>query len=323
VTDVLILGGTGWLSGRIAQRWVGEGAAVTCLARGARPAPAGARLVTADRDRPEAYREVAGRDWDEVVDISSVPGQVTDAVRILGPRARHWSYVSSRSVYAASDGPGADESAPLAEPALSGEEYDYSRAKSAAEAAVRTLGERAAITRPGLIVGPGDPSDRFGYWPGRFALAGDGPVLVPVSDDLAVQVVDIDDLVDFIVSAAQRDWRGVVNVFGPSMPLAEVLTAAREVAGHRGAVEAVSPEWLLAHDVAYWAGPRSLPLWYPSDMSGFADRDASAYLAAGGRIRPLGETIERVLADERARGLDRPRRAGLTRDEELALLAQR
>ena len=321
MTDVLILGGTGWVSGRIAQRWLDAGAAVTCLARGGRPAPAGVRLVVADRDEAGAYDECLDREWDEIVDVSSHPRHVDEAVRALDARAVHWSYVSSVSVYADADHPGADESAALAEPAEDGSPEDYARAKSAAERAVSRLGERAAISRPGLIVGPGDPTDRFGYWPARFAQAGEDAVLVPAPDGQSAQVIDVDDLADFVVAAAARGWRGVVNAIAPTAPLAEVLGTVREVAGHRGPLVAAEPGWLADQGVAHWAGPRSLPLWLPSDVPGFATRDGRAYRAAGGRIRPLAETVERVVADERRRGLDRPRRAGLTRYEESALLA--
>lgn len=321
MSDVLILGGTGWLSGRIAQRWVDAGAAVTCLARGGRPGPDGARLVVADREDAGAYEGLQDREWDEVVDVSSHPRHVAEAVQALEARAVHWSYVSSVSVYVDADRPGADESAALAEPAEDGSPEDYARAKSAAERAVSRLGERAAISRPGLIVGPGDPTDRFGYWPASFARAGGDAVVVPAADGLSAQVIDVDDLAEFVVAAAARGWRGVVNAIAPTAPLSQVLDLAREVAGHRGPLVVAEPEWLAAHGVAHWAGPRSLPLWLPADVPGFATRDGRAYRAAGGRIRPLAETIERVLADERRRGLDRPRRAGLSRSEESDLLA--
>ncbi|SBS74759.1 NAD-dependent epimerase/dehydratase family protein [uncultured Microbacterium sp.] len=321
MTRVLVLGGTGWLSGRIARRWVDDGASVTCLARGGRPAPAGTRLIVADRTAPDAYAAVAGEEWDEIVDISSDPAAVGAAVEALGERAAHWSYVSSLSAYADNADPDADESAALAVPLEPGDEYDYSRAKSAADRAVSALGDRAAIARPGLIVGPGDPTDRFGYWPSRFALAGAGPVLVPDAEGLAAQVIDVDDLADFVVAAARRGWTGTVNAIGPTMPLAAMLGVARAVAGHTGALRAASPEWLVGQGVAHWAGPRSLPLWLPADMPGFATRRGDAYRAAGGGIRPLEETVARVLADERERGLDRARASGLTRAEELDLLA--
>lgn len=321
MTRVLVLGGTGWLSGRLARRWVDAGAAVTCLARGGRPAPAGAALVVADRATADAYAEVAGEEWDEVVDISSDPVAVAAAVDALGGQAAHWSYVSSLSVYAENTEVDADESAALAVPAEPGDEYDYSRAKSAAERAVGTLGDRAAITRPGLIVGPGDPTDRFGYWPSRFALAGSGPVLVPDAEGLTAQVIDVDDLAEFIVAAGGRGWTGTVNAIGPSMPLGDMLGVARAVAGHTGALRAASPDWLVEQGVAPWAGPRSLPLWLPGDMPGFATRRGDAYRAAGGSIRTLEETVARVLADERERGLDRARASGLSRAEEIDLIA--
>lgn len=321
MTDVLILGGTGWLSSRVAERWLEAGAKVTCVSRGTHSPPAGARQVVADRDAADAYAEVTGQDWDEVVDVSSQPRHVAAAVAALEGRAVHWSYVSSVSAYARDDVPGEDEQADLAAPAVDGAADDYSRAKSACEAAVRTLGERAAITRPGLIVGPGDPSDRFGYWPARFARAGSEPVLVPDATGLHLQVIDVDDLADFLVSSGARGWRGAVNAVGGSVPLEKGFDLIRAVTGHTGPVRVVSREHLERAHVGFWAGPRSLPLWLPEGMAGFATRSGAAYLAAGGRVRPLQDTVARVLEDERRRGLDRPRRAGLSPEEEHALLA--
>lgn len=323
MSDVLILGGTGWLSGRIAQRWLDAGASVTVLARGGRPAPYGAALVTADRDDPDAYARVADRDWDEIVDISSRPDHVAAAVDALADRTRHWTYVSSLSAYAANDEVGADESAALAEPLGSGEEYDYSRAKAACEASVRNaLVHRAAIVRPGLIVGPGDPTDRFGYWVARFALAAAEPVLVPAAPGAMAQVIDVDDLTDFIVAFGRERWTGVANTIGDPLPLAELLALARDVAGHSGEVVRADDDWLVARDVAHWAGPRSLPLWLPDDMPGFATRSNAVYRLLGGTIRPLRATLERTLADERGRGLARERSTGLARDAERELIEE-
>lgn len=323
MTDVLILGGTGWLSGLVAQRWIGHGAAVTCVARGGRPAPDGADLVVADRDDPEAFAAVAQREWDEVVDISSRAAHVASAVAALSPRARHWAYVSTLSVYADHASVGADESAPLLAPAEPGDEYDYGREKVAAEAFVRSaLPDRSAIVRPGLIVGPGDPTDRFGYWVGRFALAGDGPVLVPAALGLMTQFIDVEDVADFVFAAGRDARAGVANAVGDPMPFAQYWPFAAERAGYAGAAWGADDEWLTARDVAHWMGPRSLPLWLPADMTGFATHANAAYRAAGGSFRPLADTLDRTLADERRRGLERERKAGLTRVDELALLAE-
>lgn len=319
MTDVLILGGTGWLSGRVAERWLLAGATVTCLARGGRPAPDGATLVLADRDDAAAYDIVAARDWDHVVDVSSSSDHVRMAVEALGSRARRWVYVSSVSVYADDQTPDADETAPVFAAAQPGDEYDYAAQKVAAEQAVQTLGDRALIVRPGLIVGDGDPSDRFGYWAAAFLRDGDGTVLIPEASDRPTQVIDVDDLADFLVSTTTT---GVVNAIGDRHPLGEVIERTRVAAAHRGDTRAASDDWLLAHDVQHWMGERSLPLWLPADMTGFMTRANARYREAGGTVRDLDETILRVVADENERGVDRPRRAGLRRDDELDLLGQ-
>jgi nucleoside-diphosphate-sugar epimerase len=321
MSHVLVLGGTGWLSGRIARLWVDRGASVTVLARGGRPAPAGAELVVADRASDDAYADVADREWDEVVDISSRQGHVSAALAALADLAAHWTYVSSVSVYARSDHAGDDESAELLQPAPAGDEEDYGRVKVACESRVRAVfGDRAAIVRPGLIVGPGDPTDRFGYWVSRFALAGGEAVLVPTTASRDIQVIDVDDLAPFVVSLGERRLGGVRNAVGDVVSFGEVVATGRAVAGHAGEIVEASDDWLVANDVNPWSGPRSLPLWLPGEMRGFMTRSHTVYRTEGGGLRPLHDTLERTLADERDRGLDRERRAGLTRADELALI---
>ncbi|MFJ4999370.1 NAD-dependent epimerase/dehydratase family protein [Microbacterium sp. NPDC088619] len=320
MTDVLILGGTGWLSSRIARRMLVNGATVMCLARGGRPSPEGASLALADREDPTAYDAVSGRDWDHVIDISSTAAHVEAAVAVLGERAARWTYVSSMSVYSDDTAVGADETAAVHSPAEPGDEYEYGAQKVAAENAVRGLGERALIVRPGLIVGEGDPSDRFGYWAAAFARAVDGPVLLPRTEGRDVQVIDVDDLSEFVATTRAI---GVVNAIGDRHPLAEVLATVRRSTGHRGDTVMVDDEWLIENGVEYWAGERSLPLWLPADMTGFMTRTNARYRAAGGTLRPLDETVAAVIADEQERGIDRDRRAGLTRAEELELLQRR
>lgn len=321
MTDVLILGGTGWLSGRIARRWTDDGAAVTCLARGSRGAPDGATLVVGDRDRPDAYDGVL-QAWDHVVDISSRADHVAAAVEALGAHARQWTYISSMSVYADDATVGADESAPVHQAAVPGDAYDYAAEKVAAEEHVRTLVDRALIVRPGLIVGDGDPSDRFGYWAAAFARAGAEWVLLPPEEGRMTQVIDVDDLAAYVVTASSAGVSGSVNAIGDRHPLSEVLERVRAATGHRGETVVADEEWLTGHGVEYWAGDRSLPLWLPVDITGFMTRSNTQFHRTGGTLRPIDDTIARVVADEVARGVDRERRAGLTRAEERALLAE-
>ena len=115
-------------------------------------------------------------------------------------------------------------------------------------------------------------------------------------DGLAAQVIDVDDLADFIVARGESRWHGVANATGESLPLGSLLALARKTAGHTGDLHETDDDWLESHEVAHWAGPRSLPLWLPRDMPGFADRSIAAYRSAGGRLRALSETLERTLA---------------------------
>jgi nucleoside-diphosphate-sugar epimerase len=316
---VLVLGGTGWLGREVARAALADGAEVVCVARGESGAvPAGATLARADRTAPGAY-DALGGDWDEVVELASAPGLVVPALAALAPRAAHWTLVSTVSVYRRDDEPGADETADLVEPR---DLTAYPDAKVAAErASADHLGDRLLIARPGLIVGPGDPTDRFGYWPAR--LHRGGAVLVPDAAGRYVQVVDVADLAGWIARAGAAGATGRVNAVGRPHRMDEFFAAVRAATGFDGELVVADDAWLLDHDVRYWAGPRSLPLWLPADATGFARRDGAAYLAAGGTVRPLEDTVARTLADEVARGAGRRRRAGLDPDDEAALLAQR
>lgn len=313
---ILILGGTGWLGSRIAERALAAGAEVVCLARGqSGPVPDGARLVRADRTQPEAYEQLTGS-WDDVVDLTDRADHARSALERLADNARHWTFVSSVSVYARHDLPGADETADVIEPA---DLSQFPDAKVAAENVCRDLvGDRLLIARPGLIAGPGDPSDRFGYWPAR--LHRGGRVLSPTTAERWVQVIDVADLASWLVRAGLEGRTGIVDAVGEAHPLGEVLAEASRLTGGGADVVQAEDARLLANGVSYWAGPRSLPLWVPSDHAGMMRRSGARYLASGGTRRPLRATLQAVLADELDRGRDRPRRSGMSAGEEAAVL---
>lgn len=173
---------------------------------------------------------------------------------------------------------------------------------------------------PGLIVGPGDPSDRFGYWPARLSMG--RAVLTPNTTHRFVQVIDVGDLATWIGGEKHGGATGVVNAVGVSHTMDAFFGDAARVTGFSGSLVPADDEVLLAHDVQYWSGPRSLPLWLPAEYTGFAHRDRSRFGQLGGTVRPLAETLQRALADEQRRGVHRPRSAGLTQEEEDAVLAQ-
>lgn len=323
--DLLILGGTQWLGRELAKAAIARGHQVTCLARGEAGAVAeGALLVKADRSLPGAYEEVADHDWDAVVDVTRQPGFARRAAADLGPRAAHWTFVSSGNVYASQNERGADESAELMPPLESDESTPdtYGEAKSAIEATYRgALGDRLLVVRPGLIAGPGDPSGRGGYWVAR-AARDDAPMLVPDILDSPVQAIHVDDLVRFTLDGIEQRRTGAFNVVGDPTTFGEWIERSRAVAGHHGEVIAASPEWLAEQGVAEWSGPDSMPLWIiDPEWSAFLERSNAAAVAAGLRLRSIDELLAETLEWERGQGLDRERGAGLSASRERELLA--
>jgi 2'-hydroxyisoflavone reductase len=328
--DLLVLGGTAWLSREVAREAVARGHSVTCLARGeAGPVADGARSVIADRDRPDAYHGVSGDRWDAVVDVARHPGHVRRAVAALEPVAARYLFVSSASVYAAQREPGEDEDAallpPLASDVMESME-SYGEAKVACEQAVlEGFGAaRSVVARAGLIGGPGDWSGRSGYWPWRFANPSnpDRAVLVPDDPRVPTALIDVRDLAAWVVGGAEAGMSGVFNAAGEPRQLEDHLAVARSVAGHTGPLVPASPGWLTEHGVQSWMGPRSLPMWLDdADWYGMNARSTGRARAAGLVTRPLEDTLADTLAWERARPEPGPHGAGLTDEEERHLLA--
>lgn len=329
--DVLLLGGTAWLGSEVARQALARGHRVTALARGSAAPPDGVALVRADRTASGAYDDVVGKDWDLVVDVTGQPGHARSAVAALADRTARWVLVSTGSVYRADDRPEADESTPTWEPLAADEAgvEDYGPGKVACERVVLdALGERAAVLRAGLIGGPGDRSDRFGYYPAAFARAADvedrddrDPVLVPAMADAVVQTLDVRDLAAWVVDLGGSQAHGVLDAYGEPVRFGDLIRAARGISGHRGDVVEVDPAWLASQGVAYFMGPRSLPFWLPSGHELTVVRPSARARAAGLRWRPVEQTLAAALSDERGAGLGRARAAGLTRAEERDLLA--
>ena len=322
--DLLVLGGTAWLGAQVARTGVDHGHTVTALARGqAGQPPSGVRFVQGDRAGVDFYPD---GHFDAVIDVARDPALVTTALDALADRVGHWLFVSSCSVYADQSQPGADERAALL-PALVGDYTDeqYGEAKVRCEDLVRErLGaDHYFIARSGLIAGPGDITDRTGYWPLRFAhpATDDGAVLVPDAPDQPVQWIDVRDLADWLVAAAESGTPGTFDAAGQAISFAEYLAAIRTAVGHTGPVVTAKPAWLEAHGVGAWSGPRSLPIWLPEDYAGMLGRQCTRAVQAGLTTRPLEQTVTDVLAWELGNGPGRARRAGLSPDDERALIA--
>ena len=327
---LLILGGTVFAGRALTDAALAAGHEVQHVNRG-RTQPPDPRVPTlhADRADPAALQAaLAGQaDWDAVIDTSGyLPQVVRESAAALRGRTRRYCFVSTISVYASFAASGFDEDAPvLPTPDPLPEKLEmelYGALKAGCEQVVRAaFGERVLIVRPGLIVGPHDPTDRFTYWPAR--LARGGTVLAPGRPQRQVQFIDVRDLAEWTVAALERDLPGTFNATGPATPLTmgELLATARVVAGNEAKLEWVPDEFLVEHGVAPW---KDLPLWIPDAdpaMAGLMGISNTRALRAGLRLRPLDVTLQATLEWAQSRPAEQPWKAGLTPGREAELLA--
>ena len=283
--------------------------------------PDGARHVVLDRAAPD-WSALDG-EWDAVVDVARTPSWVAAALDALAERVEHWTFVSTISVYAdhAALG-GSQDTLPLLPAITDDVEQDtpdkYGSSKVGCEQDVQARAREALVVRPGLIVGPGDPSGRFSYWPER--LADGGEVLAPESPDRPAQVIDVRDLAAWIVTCAETHVTGVYDATGHVSSLGVMLEQIARSVGGGAELVWVDARFLQEHDVVHWAGPRSLPLWLPDEGVGIASHDVSAAFAAGLTTRPLAVTARDTLAWLRSD--QEAGRTGLTRAEENDLIKE-
>ncbi len=324
---ILVLGGTAWLGGQLCREALNRGHTVWCLARGRSGfAPEGARLVGADRRSQNAYDEVCDRDWDAVIDVTWQPGWVRSALAALHERVGQWIYVSSASVYASHAERGADETSELLAPTdLDEVGMDlYGQAKVACELAYRSNeGSNVLTARSGLIGGPGDSSDRAGYWIARAARDPLAPMLVPDSPQAVTQVIDVRDLALWLIDCVESQTTGVYDAVGSMIALGEWIDLSRRIGGHTGTVVRADDAWLVAEGVDEFMGPGSLPLWISDpEWQGFCARSGDAAMKAGLAHRPAVEILRDTLAWEQEMGFGRVRKSGISAEREADLLEQ-
>lgn len=287
---LLVLGGTRFLSREVAAQAVARGWEVTCACRGeSGSVPDGATHLRWDRAE-DAPPELAGGAWDAVVDVARLPSHVRRAVAAV-PDA-HWVFVSTINVYA-------DNASPAMEPLVDPVEEDldptgspeaYGAMKVACEQLVTSGAASSMVVRPGLIVGPGDETGRFTYWPERLARGGE--VLAPGTPDDVVQVIDVRDLAAWILDACAARTGGVFDGVGRPTAIGDLLAeVATGVGSPSPLLTWVDSAFLEEQGVQPWAGEGSVPLWLPRpDHDGMMSHDPAPALDAGLRPRPIGDT---------------------------------
>lgn len=333
---LLVLGGTVFLSRAVAEEAVRRGHDVVCACRGASgDVPDGARHLQLDRaaaDPAEVGRLLGDEPWDAVVDVARHPSWVRAAVEAT--RDAHWVFVSTLNVYRDDSTPGGTpETLPLHEPQeqdvdLGRDMSAYGPMKVACERLVLDGAASATVLRPGLIVGPGDPTGRFTYWPARLADTADHPeVLVPGSADDAVQVIDVRDLAAWILTCAEQRRTGVFDALARAQTRAAFTDAVAAAAREAGLLDptrvrftAVEQQFLLDRGVEPWMGEHAVPVWLPlPEHAGLMNHDVACSYDAGLVTRPLSETAADTLRWLRQTP-DAPV-TGWSREEEATVLA--
>jgi 2'-hydroxyisoflavone reductase len=333
---ILILGGTGFTGPHQVRYALGRGHQVTLFNRGKQPHewPGAVEELLGDRNTGD-LKSLAGREWDVCIDNpTTLPFWVRDAGRVLHGKVKQYIFISTISVYADNLKP-ADETAPVAvypgKDAMAetmeslhakGELYGPLKALSEKEAEVQFPG-KVTVIRPGLIVGPGDETDRFTYWPVRLARGGE--YLAPGDGSDPVQIIDARDLAEWTIRMAEARTFGTFNATGPQHPLQmkEMLTGITAAIHADAKPVWVSTDFLEAQKVEAWS---DMPVWVPGrgETAGFAKRSIRKAIAAGLTFRPLDTTAADTLAWFKQQPAERQAKlkAGLTSEREQEVLSK-
>ena len=325
--EILILGGTGFIGPFQVHSALERGHNVTLFNRGSGSAlfP---YLETIEGDRNGDYEGLRGRRWDVVIDNATNNTRWIElAAEELRDSVDQYMFVSSRSAYADVSRVPMTSDAPTwtyetAGVPRSQERLPYGLGKAEMERiAQRILPGRTTILRPGLIIGPGDETDRFTYWPMRIDRGGE--VLAPGDGSDPVQIIDVPDFTDFTVKLAEDATMGEFNCVGPRTPrpMAELLYGIRAVTTTEASFTWVPRDFLARHDVRPYA---EMPVWRPpvDGYEGFARFDLTPEVEAGLTFRSLADTASATLEYHYSRPVERQRafRSGLSAEREREVL---
>jgi 2'-hydroxyisoflavone reductase len=323
ILKVLILGGTSFLGPYLIQELQQQGHEVTIFTRGNRNVdfPCVEKL---QGDRDGHLESLKGRSWDAIIDTSGhLPRIVRDSSKFLAYSTKHYTFISTIGVYRDFYTQNIDESYPVAPLADEKDEEITDKTYGALKAACEEIihhyfPNHCLIIRPGLIVGPLDPTDRFSYWP--LHLIEGGEILAPGSPNQPIQFIDVRDLAQWIVTMVEHRATGTYNATGPATPLSfeQLLKTCQQMSTNDSSLTWVSEDFLIKHQIQDWV---ELPLWlsYKRTMPGFLNININKALQAGLTFRPLSETLSAIIAWDTTRE-SRSEQIGLNRDKERTLL---
>jgi nucleoside-diphosphate-sugar epimerase len=330
---ILILGGTGFTGPYQVRYALSRGHKVTTFNRGkTHPGELPKEVEQLIGDRNGQLDALKNRQWDVAIDNpTTLPAWVRDAAQILKGNVERCVFISTISVYA-DTGQGVDEKAPLAK-------YDgpdpYKETIEAVKASgyktygpLKALSEQEAekwfpgktlIIRPGLIVGPGDQSDRFTYWPVRVDRGGE--TLAPGKPSDPVQFIDARDLAEWTIRMAENRETGTYNATGPAKPLeiGQMLEAIKDALHSTAKFTWLPADFLKQQKVEAWS---DMPVW-AGDELGLARTKIDRALSKGLTFRPFDVTARDTLAWFKSLPQDRQSqlKAGLSPDREAEVLA--
>lgn len=325
---VLILGGTGFIGPHQVRYALSRGHQLTLFNRGRTSPGLFPEVENLVGDRDGDLEALKGRDWDVVIDNSGyVPRLVGDSARLLEGYVGRYLFISTLSVYdfdLARKGLDEDDATTeLEDPATEEVGRFYGGLKALCERVVlETYGDRGTIIRPGLIVGPGDRTDRFTYWPVRIDRGGE--VMAPGDPTDPVLFIDARDLAEFCVHMLENGEGGIYNTVGPhaEISIAEMLYGIRAITSADVRFTWLDNAFLQEHDVRAWA---DMPVWThpdgPIGGMGYFNRDRA--IAKGLTFRSLAVTAKDTLDWHKTRPPERQQRlrAGITPEREAEVLA--
>jgi 2'-hydroxyisoflavone reductase len=322
---LLMIGGARFSGRALTERALARGHEVTLFHRTPTELFPEAEHVIGDRE--QGVDALTGRRFDAVVDTCGyVPRVVRQSAELLADSG-WYGFVSSLSAHPEDLPPGADEDSPVFEPPFPETEgvtdETYGPLKAACERQViEVFGDRACVVRPGFIVGPHDPTDRFTWWVRRGASGGE--MIAPAPADYGLQWVDARDLAAFVLHLAEGATSGIYGVVdrSPTMTLGDLIAASAAAAGVETAVRWADPAFIDRSFGGEAAGDdphEAFPLWWP-EAPGFHAFDPGRAFEAGLTCRAPSETVHDTWAWDRTRDQG-PMRAGVDRERERSLLA--